>query len=142
MPIQHKPLNVTGCHLYRLPSIVDARGHLTIAELAALPFPVRRVFFISDVSPGQTRGNHARRTCVELVLAVRGSLLVTIEDGARKQDVLLQDRNVGLVIAPKIWSVLSGFSGGAVLAVFASHPHDEADKIRDYAEFQAIASGN
>jgi UDP-2-acetamido-3-amino-2,3-dideoxy-glucuronate N-acetyltransferase len=131
---------VAQCCLCRFPAIADGRGHLMVAEFAEMSFPVRRVFFISGVPPGETRGDHAQRTCVELLLPVNGSVVVTVDDGRRKQDILLQDRNVGLVIAPKTWCVLSRFSAGAVLAVFASHPHDEADKIRDYAEFLAIAS--
>jgi WxcM-like, C-terminal len=126
--------------LWRFPTTVDRRGHLTVAEFAAMPFPVRRAFFISEVPPDQARGGHAQRSCVELLLPVTGSVVVTIDDGMRAQDVLLQDPDVGLVVAPKIWCVLSRFSAGAVVAVFASHPHDEADKIRDYAEFLAIAS--
>jgi UDP-2-acetamido-3-amino-2,3-dideoxy-glucuronate N-acetyltransferase len=139
MYIDHLP-EVARCRLCRFPAIADGRGHLTVAEFAEMPFPVRRVFFISGVPPGETRGDHAQRTCVELLLPVNGSVVVTIDDGRRKQDILLQDRNVGLVIAPKTWCVLGRFSEGAVLAVFASHPHEEADKIRDYAEFLTIAS--
>jgi hypothetical protein len=131
---------VARCRLCRFPAIADGRGHLTVAEFGAMPFPVRRVFFISEVPPGEIRGGHAQISCMELLLPVRGSVVVTVDDGRRRQDILLRDRNVGLVIAPKTWCVLSRFSEGAVLAVFASHPHDEADKIRDYVEFLAIAS--
>ena len=38
-------------------------------------------------------------------------------------------------------AVLSDFAPGAVLAVFASQPYDEADQIRDYAEFLSIVAG-
>jgi hypothetical protein len=141
MCIEHVP-EVARCRLCRFPALVDGRGYLMVAEFAEMPFPVRRVFFIADVPPGETRGDHAQRSCVELLLPVNGSVVVTVDDGSRKQDILLEDRNVGLVIPPEIWCVLSRFSAGAVVAVFASHPHDEADKIRDYAEFLAIASPN
>jgi WxcM-like, C-terminal len=133
-------LEVARCRLCHFPAIVDGRGRLTVAEFAAMPFPVRRAFFISEVPPGETRGGHAQRTCAELLLPIAGSVIVTVDDGTRTQDILLQDPNVGLVIAPMVWCLLSRFSKGAALAVFASHPQDEADKIRDYAEFLAMAS--
>jgi hypothetical protein len=137
-----EPLEVNGCRLWRFPTIAESGGHLTIAELAAMPFPVRRIFFISDVPENQTRGNDAQRMGEELLLAINGSVLATIEDGTRKQEIMLRDRNVGLAVAPKTWCAVSRFSEGAVLAVFASLPFDEADHIRDYAEFLSIAAGN
>ncbi len=142
MPSPSAPLEVKGCRLWRFPTIADLRGRLTVAELAAMPFPVRRVFFVSGVPANQTRGNDARRAGEELLLALNGSMLVTLDDGRCKQDIMLRHGEVGLVVAPKTWCVLSRFSEGAVLAVFASHPYDEADQIRDYAEFRSIAAGN
>jgi hypothetical protein len=142
MPSSSESIEVNGCRWWRFPTIADSRGHLTIAELAATPFPVRRIFFISDVPAGQTRGNDAQRTGEELLLAISGSMLATIEDGTRRQEIMLRHCNVGLVIAPKVWHVVSHFSEGAVLAVLASIPYDEADHIRDYAEFLSIAAGN
>jgi WxcM-like, C-terminal len=106
-------LEVARCRLWRFPAIVDRRGHLTVAEFAAMPFPVRRTFFISEVPPGQTRGGHAQRSCVELLLPIAGSVVVTIDDGVRTQDILLQDSHVGLVIAPNVWCVLSRFLRGS-----------------------------
>jgi WxcM-like protein len=114
---------------------------LTVAELAAMPFPVRRLFFISDVPADETRGHDAQRATQELLLALNGSMLVTLDDGTRKQDLTLSGRGEGIFVAPKTWCVLSRFSPGAVLVVFASHPYDEADQIRDYAEFLSIVAG-
>jgi UDP-2-acetamido-3-amino-2,3-dideoxy-glucuronate N-acetyltransferase len=131
-------LEIRGCHLWRLPAIADARGRLTVAELAAMPFPVQRLFFITDVPSGETRGQGAHRTTQELLLALSGSLLVTLDDGKRKQDLLLRSGGEGLVVAPRIWCSLKSFSAEAVLAVFASRPFDAADQIRDYAEFLSM----
>jgi UDP-2-acetamido-3-amino-2,3-dideoxy-glucuronate N-acetyltransferase len=142
MPSPSEPLEVNGCHLWRFPAIADSRGHLTVAEFAAVPFPVRRIFFISDVPANQTRGKDAQITGEKLLLAISGSMLATVEDGTRRQEIMLQHRNVGLVLAPKTWCVVSHFSEGAVLAVLASNPYDEADYIRDYAEFRSIVAGN
>ena len=135
-------IDVSGCQLWRFPTFVDSRGQLTVADVAAMPFQVRRVFFISNVPKKQMRGNHALRASEQLLLAISGSVVVTVEDGKNKQEITLRDPTVGLVIAPKIWRVLSRFSEGAVLAVFASHPYDQANQIRDYAEFLSIAAGN
>jgi hypothetical protein len=44
-------LEVARCRFCRLPTTVDGRGHLTVAEFAAVPFPVRRVFARDYSSP-------------------------------------------------------------------------------------------
>jgi dTDP-4-dehydrorhamnose 3,5-epimerase-like enzyme len=135
-------LKVKACRLWRLPTFVDARGRLTSAELDALPFAVRRIAFISGVPAGQTRGAHAHRVCQEFLLAVTGTVSITLDDGACKQDVVLQDAGLGLVVAPKVWNVLDRFSEGAVLAVLASDPYDAADYIKDYDEFLAAVAAS
>jgi dTDP-4-dehydrorhamnose 3,5-epimerase-like enzyme len=107
-----------------------------------MSFPVRRVFYISQVPEGQTRANHAQRESKELLLAITGTVSVLIDDGRSRQSIVLWRRNVGLLIAPKTWCSLSHFSKDAVLAVFASHPYDVADQVADYDEFLSISVGN
>jgi hypothetical protein len=140
MERRSEPLDVKGCSLWRLPNVVDPRGKLTIAELHAMPFPVRRVFFVSAVPANKTRGHNAHKSCKELIYAINGSVAVAIDDGVRKQEVILKDCNIGLVVGPKIWCVQSRFYEGVVLVVFASEPYDANDYITDYAEFRSMAA--
>lgn len=128
-------LAVKGCEFWRIPTFGDSRGNLTVTELDAMPFPVRRVFFITEVPVGEKRAGHAQRTGRELLLAIRGSLVVTVDDGTRKQEILLQHPEVGLVLAPMTWCVVSQFSQGAVLAVFASNAYDKNDQVCNYDDF-------
>jgi hypothetical protein len=132
-------IDVSGCRFWRFPTSADARGELTVAEFAAMPFAVRRIFFISHVPPDQTRGEDAEKIGDKLLLAINGSMVVTIDDGARKQTIPLRDPSAGVLIPSKTWCAIGGFSEGAVLAVFASLPYDEANQIRDYAEFLSLA---
>lgn len=136
------PLAIARCRLWKLPTIVDARGQLVVAELAAMPFPVKRVFFVSRVPVNESRGCKAHKSGTELLIAISGSVAVSIEDGARRVEVILRDPGLGLAVGPMIWSVLSRFSEDAILAVFASHPYDAADDIDDYAVFQSMVAGH
>jgi hypothetical protein len=135
-------LTVTGCQWWQFPDFVDSRGHLSVADLATTPFRVRRVFFISEVPTDQVRGDHAQKTGKQILVAVSGSIVATIDDGRSKQEFTLNKGNIGLFIQPKIWCTLSHFSAGAVLAVFASHPYDRADQIHDYAEFLSVVAAD
>jgi len=139
---KEEPLTVAGCRFWQFPTFADQRGYLTVADFATMSFPVRRVFYISQVPEGQTRANHAQRESKELLLAITGTVSVLIDDGRSRQSIVLWRRNVGLLIAPKTWCSLSHFSKDAVLAVFASHPYDVADQVADYDEFLSIAVGN
>ena len=140
--LKQQQLRVTGCQWWQFPDFVDSRGQLSVADLATMPFTVRRVFFISGVPAGEMRGNHAQKTGKEILLALSGSIVATIEDGRSKQEIALNEGNIGLFMQPKIWCALSQFSAGAILAVFASHPYDRADQIHDFAEFLSVAAGN
>ena len=137
-----EPVTVSGCRFWQFPTFADRRGNLTLADLATMSFPVRRMFYISQVPEGQTRANHAQRESEQLLLAVTGSVSVMIDDGRNKQTIVLRRHNVGLLIAPKTWCSLSQFSSDAVLAVFASHAYDAADQIADYDEFLSISLGD
>src|SRR6478752_4616196 len=60
-----------GASLVRQHAIFEARGHLTVGEIAkGLPFVPRRYFVISEVPAEDIRGEHAHtRDAVLLVLA-------------------------------------------------------------------------
>ncbi len=105
-------------------------------EAAGLPFPVKRVFWISDVPPHCSRGGHAHRTCHEIVFVVSGSCRITVDDGSTSEEVFLDCPYVGLLIPAGVWCTLTDFSPGAACVVLASQPYDATGYIHDYAEFQ------
>ena len=45
----------------------------------------------------------------------------------------------GLYVCPMIWREIDNFSSGAVCLVLASDYFDEADYLRDYEAFVAVA---
>ena len=55
-------------------------------------------------------------------------------------EVRLDDPAIGLTLPPMVWHEMSDFSPDCVLMVLASAAYDEADYIRDYAEFAALAN--
>ena len=71
----------------------DARGTLTALEGAALPFPIRRIFYMHRVPPGEERGAHAHRYTQQGVIAVAGQLAIDVSDGTRTATFALDDPN-------------------------------------------------
>ena len=122
--------------LVEIPQRGDARGQLSVAEVGgALPFPVRRVYWIHGTQPGVSRGFHAHKQLRQLCVCVAGSVRVSLFDGRRVESVVLDSSAKGLLIGPGLWREMHDFSPECVLMVFADAEYDEADYIRDRAEF-------
>lgn len=123
--------------LMPLKTLTDTRGSLTVIEL--LPFDIERVYYLHHIDTKATRGGHAHRTLRRLMIAVAGSFMVTVRDRKTYRDVLLNDPTAALKVEPLEWLELHDFSPDAVVLVLASQEHDEADCIRDFAEFKRLA---
>jgi dTDP-4-dehydrorhamnose 3,5-epimerase-like enzyme len=122
--------------LVPIPQRGDARGQLSVAELGgALPFVVRRVYWIHGTQPGVRRGFHAHKKLRQLCVCVAGSVRLSLFDGRREESVVLDSAAKGLLIGPGLWREMHDFSPDCVLMVFASAEYDEADYIRDRDQF-------
>ena len=128
--------------LVDIPQRGDARGGLSVAELGgALPFTVRRVYWIHGTKQGVSRGFHAHKKLRQLCVCVVGSVKVSLFDGQREESVVLDSPASGLLIGPGLWREMHDFSPDCVLMVFADTQYYETDYIRDRATFTAYASG-
>ncbi len=128
--------------LVDIPQRGDARGDLSVAELSgALPFPVRRVYWIHGTKPGVSRGFHAHKKLRQLCVCVTGSVRMSLFDGRREESVVLDSSAKGLLIGPGLWREMHDFSPGCVLMVFADAEYDEADYIRNRTEFTDYVAG-
>jgi len=131
-------VGIGGVKLWPLRHILDQRGNLIPVEFEReLPFLPRRQFFIHDVAEESIRGEHAHRICHQFLFAVVGSLAVIVDDGDTAREVELADASFGLYLPPYIWGVQYRFKPHTMLSVYASHPYDSSEYIRDYDEFIA-----
>jgi uncharacterized RmlC-like cupin family protein len=129
-----------GARIITLPEISDARGHLMFGEEGRhIPFAVKRIFAIYGVREGARRGGHAHRKQEQFIIMVAGECRITIRDGRSAREECLRKPTDALYVPPVIWIELDAFSPGAVCLVLTSAAFDEADYIRDYAEFEKLA---
>ena len=130
---------VEGVVLHRLPTAADLRGLLSVGEVGRqIPFEVKRYFLVYQVPTEQVRGEHAHRRQHQFLVCVHGRCFIVADDGAHRQEFLLDSPHTGLYLPPMTWAVQYKFSRDAVLLVQASDLYDPADYIRDYAEFLAL----
>ena len=120
----------------KLKTFTDKRGSLTIIEEGIeVPFEIQRVYWIHNVPQGEERGGHSNKEVYEYVIAVCGSVDITLEDKNGKKRYHLDAKDKGLLIPPDTWDELRNFSPDAVLLVLASHSYDETAYINSYEEF-------
>jgi acetyltransferase-like isoleucine patch superfamily enzyme/dTDP-4-dehydrorhamnose 3,5-epimerase-like enzyme len=129
-------LEVQGVTLERRPVIRDMRGNLTVRQVGeGLPFEPRRYFIVHDVPSKEVRGEHAHRMLHQVLVCVSGSVAVVVDDGERRQEVVLDSPELALHVPPMIWCVQYKYTPDAALLVLASAPYDPDDYIRDYDQF-------
>ena len=120
----------------QLKTHTDKRGSLTIVERGLeIPFDIQRVYWIHNVPQGEERGKHSNTVSSEYVIAVSGSIEITLEDKNGRQTYLLDSKDKGLLIPPNTWDEIRNFSPDAVLLVLSSHTYDESTYINSYEEF-------
>ncbi|MBO7239200.1 MAG: FdtA/QdtA family cupin domain-containing protein [Bacteroidaceae bacterium] len=120
----------------KLKTFTDKRGSLTIAEEGIdVPFRIQRVYWIHGVPQGEERGKHSNKVSSEFVVAVSGSVDITLEDINGRTTYHLDAKDKGLLIPPDTWDEIRNFSPDAVLLVLASHSYDESTYIHSYDEF-------
>ena len=121
----------------------NARGTLQVAEAEKnIPFPVRRTMVISGVLEGESRGAHGHKEFDQVIVPLKGSFVLCLDDGTTRQEITLDDPSFGIRLMPKLWHTMRNFSPDAVVLVFCSHHHDESDYIRDYDEFLDYVRNN
>jgi mannose-6-phosphate isomerase-like protein (cupin superfamily) len=132
--------NVPAVRLLQFPLISEPRGSLSYAQYDEhLPFIPIRYFIVFDVPAGEVRGNHAHRSVSQALICVKGSCLITLDDGHNRDQIALVRPDTAIYIPPLVWATQQRFSCDAVLLVLSSEAHDPEEYIRDYDEFMRMA---
>lgn len=128
--------SVYDCSMIELPVNHREKGNLTVIENGRhIPFDVHRIYYLYDVPAGESRGGHAHKELVQLIVAASGSFDIVLFDGNVKRAVTLNRPFNGLLVVPGIWRELNNFSSGSVCLVLASHEYDDNDYIREYEDY-------
>lgn len=117
----------------------DDRGSLVALESAKnIPFEIKRVYYIFDTKSDVVRGLHAHKDLLQVMVCLKGSCRVVLDDGLITEEVELNSCDKGLVIEKMVWHEMYDFSADCVLLVLANEYYDESDYIRDYDEFVKV----
>ena len=100
-----------------------------------VPFEIKRVYYMYDTGEGVIRGCHAHKKLDQVLICLKGSCKILLDNGMEKETVSLEKPYEGLYITGNIWREMYDFTPDAVLIVLASEPYNEDDYIRDYDAF-------
>jgi len=109
------------CPVLQFKDLGDERGKLVVIEgQEAIPFEIKRVFYIYGSDSTVIRGQHANRESEFVLINVAGKSKVRITDGKEELIVELNKPRMGVYIPQMIWKDMYDFSFDSVLLVLAS----------------------
>lgn len=127
------------CPILQFADLGDERGKLVVIEGGqAIPFDIKRVFYIYESDSTVVRGQHANRESEFVLINVAGTSKVRITDGKEEFVVELNKPMMGVYIPKMIWKDMYDFSLDSVLLVLASTHYDGKEYIRNYDEYLKI----
>ena len=125
-------------------SLGDERGSLVAVEIGmekAIPFDIKRVYYIYHTAQGVSRGFHAHKNLKQVAICVAGKCRMVLDNGQARQEAWLDSPTRGLLIEDMVWREMHDFTKDCVLLVLASEHYDESDYIRNYPDFLALQNG-
>ena len=140
---QADQLDYVAPYFIGIPGQVRETGAVHFWENQFLfPKGIQRCFWISGVKKGTTRGNHAHWKEAQVLVAMAGTLWITIEGIDGSENVFeLSEPGKGLFVPPLNW-VEVRFSPNAVLLGLSDMAFEETDYIRDKDYFGNLQKGN
>ena len=127
------------CPILQFADLGDERGKLVVIEgWRAIPFEIKRVFYIYESDSTVVRGQHANRESEFVLINVAGKSKVRITDGKEEYIVELNKPMMGVYLPKMIWKDMYDFSSDSVLLVLASTHYDGKEYIRNYDDYLKI----
>jgi dTDP-4-dehydrorhamnose 3,5-epimerase-like enzyme len=118
----------------------DERGTLVPLDLSEIPFTPKRIFYVTNVPKGEWRGGHAHHTTKQVLICIKGKILVRLVGTDGEVEFVL-DENQSCLVDNLIWDSQKFLDEGSVLLAICSTNYDKSDYILDYNEFLSIVKG-
>jgi len=124
-----------------LKSRSDKRGSLVAIEgQIDIPFNIKRVYYIFNTHANVSRGGHAHKNLEQIVICLKGSCRFILDDGKKREEIILDNPTRGLMIVKNTWREMHDFTSDCILMVLASEHYDESDYIRNYQDFLYLSN--
>ena len=116
----------------RIGKVVEEDGTLHVMEAGhQVPFDIRRIFLVSQVAGGKTRGDHATKKTRLILFPVAGSCKVVVNDGKTEEVFTMDDPSIGLMIEPMVWRSMQEFTPDCVMMAVCDRPYEPGNETYD-----------
>ena len=126
------------CYYVDIRSNQEDDGRLLVVEghSSAIPFEIKRIFWVRDVIAGAQRGMHATKRTKLVLIAVTGSCDVVVDDGENETTYRLDDPTKGLYIDEMLWRTMKNFTPDCVVEAVCDHEYAPGDETyEDHDEY-------
>lgn len=122
--------------ILNFPDLGDERGNLVVVESgSAIPFDIRRIFYIYGSDSEVVRGSHANLKSEFVMINVSGTSKVLIDNGRERRIIALDRPRMGLYLKSMVWKEMYDFSPDSVLLVLSNEHYDPDEYIRNYDDY-------
>lgn len=104
-----------------------------------IPFPIKRIFFITETYTLLPRGYHAHKKTKQVLFCIQGSIKIIVDDGKKREEIILDSPEEGIFLDRMTWIEMHDFKEDTILLVLASRLYKKSDYIRDYHLFHELA---
>ena len=116
----------------RIKKVTEPDGILYVMENhREIPFDIQRIFLVTNVLEGKTRGDHATKKTRLILFPVSGSCKVVVDDGKTKETFLMDDPSEGLLIEPMVWRSMQEFTPDCVMMAVCDRPFEPGNETWD-----------
>lgn len=108
--------------------IRDSRGILKVLQGSEIPFPVKRIFWITDVPEFEVRGKHGHYEGKQLLFSILGNITLEImpPNSSNTIKVTLNGQE-SFFLPPKHWVSMTFSSPDDILMIAADRDYDPND---------------
>ena len=130
--------SLSDVKLFSLKTFIEPDGNLVPIENSAIPFNIKRMFYVFGVKDQNDRGRHSHHTTKQVLICLQGSVRVNCDDGRNRKQWILDDPTQALYIPEMIWDEQIYTSEDSILLVLANTKYNIKDYIEDYENFKEI----
>lgn len=125
--------------LINLPKISDD-AFLHFAQFPDhIPFPIKRVYYITQPKASEPRGYHAHHSTEQILFCIQGSVRMVLDNGHKREEYLLNRSEQGIYLGKMIWHEMHDMGSDTILLVLTSDIYKPGDYIRSYEQFKRVA---
>ncbi len=117
------------------------RGKLLPISFSDIPFVPQRIFVVTDVPPGETRGYHAHHQNQQVLVIVKGKIRIMLDNGHEKRYIYAWAGD-SVFHSEMEWAEITFMNEYAILMSICSMEYDEKDYIKDYLQFLKLVGNN